>query len=167
MIEERRDKHSHHSSIREEYVEYIFLAELCSYAWRTDQFIGIARPATDAFGYDVILTRKGQARHVQLKATVEGGKASYQTINVNLADAPSGCVIWLFIDRDSLKPTKFAWFGNRSGEQLPPLGDEVGKHTKGDADGNKGFRPSTRKVLKPRFDWLENIEQVFNRLFDA
>lgn len=165
MIESEREKHSLHSSIREEYVEYVFLGELCSFAWEAGRFVEIARSNTDAFGYDVILTSGGIVRHVQLKATHEGGRAAHQNINANLSKAPSGCVIWMYVEGKTLRPTRYGWFGASAGQALPPLGDRVAKHTKANAEGEKSMRPGIFKVSKSKFEWLHGIEEVFDRLF--
>jgi len=159
------EKHAIHSSIREEYVEYIFLGKLCSFAWKTGRFVEIARSNTDAFGYDIILTNSGIVRHVQLKATREGGKTSFQKINAALANAPNGCVVWMYVDNPTLKPIRYGWFGGAPGQQLPPLGEIAAKHTKANAEGVKAQRSGIRKVAKSRFDWLDGIEPVFDRLF--
>ncbi len=160
-----KEKHSEFSSIREEYVEYMFLAQLCSHAWKTGRFVEIARSNTDAFGYDIILTCEGVVRHVQLKATREGGAAGDQRINENLAKAPGGCVVWMFVENDTLQPIRFGWFGGAGQQPLPDLGGNVARHTKANSAGEKLHRPNIRKVSKSRFDWLESVEQVFERLF--
>ena len=94
-----------------------------------------------------------------------GGKASFQKVNTNLANAPSGCVLWLIIDEDTLLPSQYGWFGAGPGKPLPALGDDVAKHTKGNSDGEKLERFSIRKVKKREFEWIDNIEYVFHRLF--
>lgn len=160
------DKHSIYSSIREEYIEYAFLADICSSAWAKDRFISVARSQTDAFGYDLILTRDGISRHVQLKAMAEGGKASFQKVNTGLSDAPSGCVIWLIVDRDTLSIKAIGWFGSTPGKPLPSLGDEIATHTKGNSEGVKLERPNIRKVKRSRFEWLDSTEKLIDRLFE-
>lgn len=41
-------------------------------------------------GYDVVVDAKGIVRHIQLKATVAGGKRRPVTVNTGLADKPAG-----------------------------------------------------------------------------
>ncbi|WP_370401287.1 hypothetical protein [Sulfitobacter sp. JB4-11] len=166
MSESIAEKHTLYSSIREEYIEYVFLSEICSNAWAADKFISIARSQTDAFGYDVILTCDGMSRHVQLKAMAEGGKASFQKVNTGLSKAPSGCVVWLIVDRDRLQIKSIGWFGAKPGKPLPDLGDEIAMHNKGNKDGLKKERPNIRKVKKSRFEWLDNTDQLICRLFE-
>ncbi|MEH6653119.1 hypothetical protein [Loktanella salsilacus] len=159
------DRHSKHSSVREEYAEYILLGQLCSHAWRVGRFIEIARSQTDAFGYDVILTCDGLTRHVQLKTMKMGAKTSFQKVSRLLEQAPSGCVIWSVLAEDTLLPVNYGWFGGQPGEKLPPLGDEVARHTKGNKDGHKTERQNHRKVKKAAFCWIESTNQVFEKLF--
>jgi len=162
-----QDKHSLHSSKREEYVEYIFLAKLCSYGWSKDRFVEVARAQTDAFGYDVVLGSGEITRHVQLKASVEGGRTARQKISKLLRDKQSGCVIWLKINPDTLKPSKYGWFGGKPNEAIPNLGSKPSKHTKANAQGEKGFRTNHLDVSWADFTKLSTIEQVFQHLFGA
>jgi hypothetical protein len=108
-------KHSIHSSEREEYVEYIFLAELCSYAWSVDRFVEVARAHTDAFGYDLLLSSNGIIRHLQLKSSVVGGRTRNQKVSLALEKKESGCVIWIKLDETTLKPHGYGWFGGSVG----------------------------------------------------
>ena len=159
------NKHNKHSTIREEYVEYIFLAELCSYAWESDRFVEIARAHTDAFGYDLVLNCNGITRHVQLKASVSGGSTARQNINVALAEKESGCILWLVINQKSLKLDGFLWFGGQANAPLPVLGEKTARHSKGNSEGDKLERPNIRVLNKGRFEKLDGIEEVFSYLF--
>jgi len=159
------DKHSLHSSTREEYVEYILLAKLCAISWTKERFLEVARTQTDAQGYDLVLACDGVIRHVQLKASAAGGKTSKQNINVALARKPGGCVLWVVVDPDTLEPVEYLWFGDKPGLDLPELGDKRARHTKGNAEGFKGERASIRVVNKGRFTPLSTVEEVFAALF--
>ncbi|MFY0618799.1 hypothetical protein [Shimia sp.] len=159
-------KHSLHSSVREEYLEYIFLAQLCSYAWQTDQFVEVARSHTDAFGYDLVLNCNGVTRHTQLKASVAEGSRTDQSVNVALAGKESGCIVWMIVDPDTLIPQFFLWFGGKAGTPLPDLGDKLAKHTKGNAEGQKAERKNIRKLGKSKFEKLNSVGEVFSRLFE-
>ena len=102
------DKHHLHSSTREEYVEYILLAELCSFGWSRDRFVEVARTQTDAQGYDLMLACDGVIRHVQLKASKAGGRTATQNVNVALADKPGGCVVWIVVEPETLRPEAYS-----------------------------------------------------------
>jgi hypothetical protein len=45
------------------------------------------------------------------------------------------------------------------------LGDRVGKHTKGNAEGIKAERKSIRILNKGEFDWVEYPDQIATCLF--
>jgi hypothetical protein len=70
-------------------------------------------------------------------------------------------VIWTFFDRDTLELGPFLWFGGAPGQPLPPLGDKVGRHTRGD----KAERGEIRVVGKGRFRRLATVEELAAVLF--
>ncbi len=161
------DKHHLHSSTREEYVEYILLAELCSHGWSRDRFVEVARTQTDAQGYDLVLACDGVIRHVQMKASKAGGRTASQKINTALSAKPGGCVVWVVVDPETLRPQEYLWFGGPPGENLPDLGNRVGRHSKGNALGYKAERDAIRILNKGRFQRLESMEALFACLFGA
>ncbi|MGR3485534.1 MAG: hypothetical protein ACU0BF_09325 [Paracoccaceae bacterium] len=160
------EQHYLHSALREEYIEYRFLAELTGYAWSRGRIIEVMRAATDAFGYDLVLSEGAITRHVQLKASVSGGRAASQKIGISLAEKASGCVIWIEVESDTLIPTGFRWFGGAPNRPIGDLGTRVAKHTKADSTGKKAERSAHRIVPKGSFDAIDSIEGVFARLFD-
>lgn len=159
------DKHSLRSSTREEYVEYVFLAKLCSHGWSKNRFVEVARTQTDASGYDLVLSEGLVTRHVQLKASKRGAKAKKQKINIELSNKPSGCVVWIVIDAETLEPQNYLWFGDKPGEPLPDLGERIAKHTKGNSEGVKAERFSMREVGTSSFISISGIEGIFEVLF--
>ena len=159
------EKHSQRSSEREEYVEYMFLAALCSHGWANDRFVEVSRSKTDAFGYDLVLSSGLVTRHVQLKASRKTGATRAQKINQALAQKPSGCVVWMKIDDNTLVPESFGWLGSAPGLPLLDLGDRIAKHTKSNSHGVKGLRPNIREVGWGNFDHLTEIGEVFDALF--
>jgi hypothetical protein len=146
-------------------VEYIFLAKLCSYGWSKDRFVEVARAHTDSNGYDLVLSEGDVTRHVQLKATKAGGRLSPQKINTALASKPSGCVVWLHVDANTLEPKRYMWFGSTPGERLPDLGTRVAKHVKGNAKGEKLDRAAIRELERSRFTEISTVDDVFETLF--
>ena len=157
--------HSEASSLREQYIEYGFLADLCREMWRRGKALDILHCHTDRSGYDVVLETDGIQRHVQLKSSLQGAKTARQKINVRLADKPSGCIVWIRIDPETLDQTSYLWFGAAPGDALPDIGDRVGKHSKGDKDGTKAERPDIRVVNKGQFKPVETIGQLADLLF--
>jgi hypothetical protein len=164
------EKHSLRSSEREEYVEYIFLAALCSYGWAHDRFVEVARSKTDTFGYDLVLSSGFVTRHVQLKASRSGGATRSQKINSALSTKTGGCVIWLSVDRDTLQPQSYRWLDVPKGWPTEAEQDgktiRVARQTRGDAAGYKGFRENIFEVNKSKFSPLASIGAVFGALFD-
>jgi len=157
--------HSHASSLREQYLEYGFLADLCREMWRRGEAVDVLHSHTDRSGYDVLLEANGLQRHVQLKSSYDGAKTSRQKINVELAARPSGCVVWIRFDPATLETVSYLWFGDEPGQPLPDLGDRIGKHTKGDRVGTKAERESIRVINIGRFEKVGTITELADTLF--
>lgn len=156
------------SVLREKVIEHVFLAELSrALLLKTRIPFEVLRSEFDANGYDLVVEAGGILRHIQLKAGRLGGKRANVDINTALSGKPGGCVVWMMVDESSLKLGPFFWLGGAPGEPLPPLGDKIGRHSKGDATGVKAFRPGIRVVPKGRFTRLETIDEVAEKLFGA
>lgn len=156
------------SVLREKVIEHVFLAELSrALLLKTRIPFEVLRSEFDANGYDLVVEAGGVLRHIQLKAGRLGGKRANVDINTALSGKPGGCVVWMMVDETTLKLGPFYWLGGAPGEPLPPLGDKVGRHTKGDATGVKALRPGMRVIPKGQFTRLETIEQVAEKLFGA
>jgi hypothetical protein len=158
--------HSTHSSGREKVLEHIFLGDLLRALWRMGVHdVQVLRPEVDRNGYEFMLGHERIRRSVQLKTSYRGGKANEVTVNRHLKNEPSGCVIWMMFDKETLELGPFLWLGGPPGEAMPELGDKVGRHTKCDRNGIKAERPNTRVVPKSRFRRLATIEEVAAALF--
>ena len=160
-------KHSEHSSYREKLIEHLFIGELLKLSWQKgDCQLEVSNPEVDNSGYDVIAEANGVIRHIQLKASYIGGKTSRQKIHLNLAEKPSGCVIWVYFNEDTLDLGPFYYFGGKPGEALPNIeGAKIARHTKGDQDGYKAERPNIREISKGKFTCFESVEAVYDALF--
>lgn len=161
------DKHYLHSSFREKLIEHLFVGELLKHSWQHRECrLEIAKPEVDCHGYDVIAEENGIVRHIQLKASHSRAKAAYQKVHIELRAKPSGCIVWIFFDSESLSLGPFLYFGGKPGAPLPDLsGYRVAKHTKGNSDGVKSERPSIRKVPKGQFTVYQCFEEVYEALF--
>ncbi len=158
--------HSLESSLREKLIEHLFVGDLLRSLWRQgSRDIEVLRADVDRTGYDIVLESDGVLRHLQLKASYSRAKTSRVGININLARKPSGCVIWIWFDPDTIELGPFLWFGGQPGEPLPPLGDRIGKHTKGDRTGLKAERPNIRILGKGQFSTLSTMDDVSQALF--
>src|SRR5262245_47737219 len=134
--------HSEHSSYREKLLEHLFIGDLLRYLWlqgvTTAEFL---RPEVDSGGYDLVISCDSVIRHVQMKASHRGAATSRQNVSFRLAEKPSGCVVWLRFDADTLDLGPFLWFGGEPGKPLPDIRVfPVARHTKGNAQGVKAAR---------------------------
>ena len=160
-------KHFEHSSFREKLIEYLFISEMLKLSWlKGDCQLEVMKPEVDNAGCDVVLELNNVIRHIQLKASKLGGKTSRQNIHTRLATKPSGCVIWIVFDEDTLELCSFYFYGSEAGKPLNDLGNvRVAKHTKGNAEGIKAERPNIRSINKGQFDRYDSIEALYNVLF--
>lgn len=160
---------SEHSSAMERIIEMVLLGEICQEAWfGRGQIVDIMHSTVDAFGHDVVLECGDVLRHVQIKARQSWSTTSSYNINIQLAERPSGCIIVVdYIDHPDTKRVilKYRWFGGLPGQPLPPLGDRVVKHTKGDSHGVKKVRPNMRKLLLSQFTPVNSTPELLDRLF--
>ena len=81
--------------------------------------------------------------------------------HVELATKPSGCIIWMTYDPLTLRPVSWRFFGGGPGERIRPLGDRIGRHSR----GSKGFRPDQRIIKAKLFDKVGSVEELVDRLF--
>jgi hypothetical protein len=157
--------HYAESSARENLIEHIFLGELLRGLWRKNvRDLEVLRPEVDSGGYDLALEFRGLTRHLQLKSSYRGARRSEVTAHVKLLDRPSSCILWIFFDQDTLSLGPFLWFGGIPGERIPSLGEKIARHTKPNARLKKADRPAHRVIPKSRFETLDTIEEVIQKL---
>lgn len=169
VVEPKELSPTEHSSSLARLIEYQLLADLLQEAWfGRNMLIDVMHSSVDAFGYDLVLESGRVIRHVQLKARKKAGRNSQYGINLTLRDRPSGCVIWVGYERrtgTNRLDLEYRFFGGEPGERLPDLGDKKVKHAKGDASGEKKVRPGLRNVPLTRFDKVDGVPQLLDRLF--
>ncbi|AMN48930.1 hypothetical protein [Psychrobacter sp. P2G3] len=160
-------KHFEHSSFREKLIEHLFISEMLKLSWlKGDCQLEVMKPEVDNAGCDVVLELNNVIRHIQLKASKLDGKTSRQNIHTRLATKPSGCVIWIIFDEDTLELCSFYFYGSEAGKPLNDLGNvRVAKHTKGNAEGIKAERPNIRSINKGQFTRHDSIEDLYDVLF--
>ena len=108
----------------------------------------------------------GVLRHIQLKASYNGSTVRSQTINAKLAQKPSGCVVWLGFDPDTIELGPFYWFGESPGQALPDIsGFKKAKHTKANAMGQKTERRNSYVLKRGDCEQLNTLDEVIVRLF--
>ncbi|WP_286241125.1 hypothetical protein [Neptuniibacter halophilus] len=162
-----KTKHFRHSSFREKMLEHLFISELLKRSWLEHHCdLEIAKPEVDSKGYDLIAENNGVVRHIQLKSTKHGGNASSQTIHTALASKPSGCVVWMEFNDETLELGPFLFFGGSAGKPLPCIDTfPLAKHTKGNAEGRKLERPQIRKASKNQFEKVGSMDELYDKLF--
>jgi hypothetical protein len=140
---------------------------LIRYLWAAGlDRVEILTPEVDASGYDLVLTFGRVVRHVQIKCSVEGGKAKDQKVNASLALQPSGCIVWVVVEGQSLEFRRFLWFGDKPGRPLPDLSSfKAARHTRANSDGIKGFRANTKIIARSRFVVLNDMASLVAALF--
>lgn len=156
-----------HSSYRERLIEHLFVGEVLRTLWLAGvNQVEVLKSEVDGAGYDVVLECRSLVRHIQLKAGRRGGKRASVGVQVKLREKPSGCVVWIYFDPGTMALGPFFWFGGPPGQPLPEIADfKVGKHTKGDSKGHKAERPNMRLVPKGRFERVDTVAGIVERLF--
>jgi hypothetical protein len=156
------------SSLREKLLEHLFIGELVQELWkRGRRDIEILRAEIDFAGYDLVLECNGVLRHVQLKSSHRTAKTRDVKVNLSLSKKPHGCVIWVKFDEATLKLGPFLWFGGSPTQKLPPLGDRIARHTKGDRSGTKLPRQNLRVVNRSKFTKVTMMSDLVTELFGA
>jgi hypothetical protein len=154
------------SACLEKLLEHRFVAELTTKLWLDGiRDFEVLRSEVDCHGYDLVVQARGITRHIQLKAMAVGGQRRRVNVNTRLVTKPCGCVIWMIYDPDTLRLGPFLWFGSEPNQPLPPLGDRMAKHTKGNAAGVKAEKPGHRLIPKSSFSKLPDMHSLCGVLF--
>lgn len=159
--------HSLNSSYREMLLEHLFSGEVMRHVWRSGiKRLEILKPQVDDGGYDLVLEANSIVRHVQLKGTFRGSTVKRFSVNLGLAGKPSGCVIVLLFDKETLELGPFLWFGGKPGSKMPDIKHyRTTNHAKGNAKGKKTARPNMRTVPSYAFEKVSSISEIAELLF--
>lgn len=158
---------THRSTLLEKALEYRFLADLTAELLGRACGFEVLRTDVDRDGYDLVVEANRTMRHIQLKALVAGGRRGSVTVSTSLALKPSPCVVWMVYDPATLTPVSFRWFGGFPGSAMPPLGDQVARHTRANALGFKAQRAQHRVVAANRFARVATVSDLADRLFGS
>lgn len=155
------------SSFREKLIEHLFIGELLKLSWLDESCsLEIAKPEVDNQGYDLIAEENDIIRHIQLKTSHLEARAAKQKVHIALSAKPSGCIVWVYFNKSTMKLGPFLFFGNSPGQPLPSLeGFKVAKHTKANSEGVKAERPEIREIPKGKFAKFDTIEEIYEQLF--
>jgi len=161
------NQHIENSSYRERLLEHLFVGELLRLSWNSgDCALEISKPEVDRSGFDLIAEANGIIRHIQLKATFLGSSTRRQNVNIALGGKPSGCVVLMRFEKETLGLGPFLYFGGLPGRPLPSLANyKVARNTKGNAQGIKGERPNIRTIPNSAFAKIDTIQELYVRLF--
>jgi hypothetical protein len=161
------EQHYTKSSFREKLIEHLFIGELLKLSWLDgDCSVSIATPEVDNQGYDLIAEQGSVLRHIQLKTSHHNALATKQKVHVALAKKPSGCIVWLNFDAETMQLGPYLFFGDLPGKPLPNIdGLKTAKHTKANAQGVKAERPDIREIPKSKFTKFESIRELSIALF--
>lgn len=151
--------------MRENVFEHIVLGQLGAELLARGVDYDELHTRVDRNGFDVVLEAGGIVRHTQFKVIIAGGARAAVTINTRLAARPSGCVVWLTYEPLARAFSDIRWFGGMPGQPLPDLGSRVARHTRGNSRGVKAERPDHRVVSASRFEKLDDIAHLADRLF--
>lgn len=159
-------EHNILSSYREQLIEHLFIGELMKTLWLKGHHVEVSKPQVDDSGYDLILECNGIIRHVQLKASHQESSTSKAEVNVKLAEKPSGCVVWIRFDQNTMDLGPYLWFGSSPGQPLPDItGFKTAKHTRANSKGEKTERPNIKTISKGKFEVVESILELATKLF--
>lgn len=153
------------SVAREKILEHRLLSDLAVLMLKRSVQLEVLRSEFDAQGHDVVLEARGVIRHVQFKASVEGGARAAVNVNILLRQKPSGCVVWMSYDLASLAINCYRWLGGLPGEPLPFLGEKLARQTKANAQGKKAYKLGHRLIAKGSFDHVATLDELADRLF--
>jgi hypothetical protein len=158
--------HYQYSSLRERIVEHIFVGDALRELWRegiTD--VEVLRSEFDAHGYDLVMSRGGIVRHIQLKASTKL-KPIRVSISRALFEKPSGCVIWICVSA-GLELGPFYWLGAEPSEPLAARDDLRAAKGRRNKDGTRLERPNHVYIPDAQFELISSMRGVLERLFGS
>ena len=161
------DDNVHSSSYRQAMIEDAFVNAVQRHFWlNSHEHVDVLRPRVNDSGYSIVLEANGVTRHIKFASTERNGKRGSVDVNRALESKPSGCVVWVYFDPETLDLGPFRFLGNAPGEALMPL-----DHLKGavrstpNADGDKPARPKLKDVGKKYFDEFDTLDELIIKLF--
>jgi hypothetical protein len=159
--------HFERSSYREMLIEHVFAGDLMRRYWLIGKgLLEVAKPQVDDGGYDLILEANGVIRHLQLKSTHSASRLKVANVALSLGNKPSGCVVVIRFNTDTLQIGPFEFFGGSPNEPLPNISMfKAVKNTRPNMEGVKKEREKHRCVPLTRFEKIASLELLAERLF--
>ena len=155
------------SSYLERVLEFGFLGDLLRRFWVEGvRDLEVLRSDVDAWGYDIVLARRGMMRHIQLKASKRNGSTRAVPVNGGLQDKPGGCVVWMMYDPSTLAIGPYLWFGAAPSDPAPSIRTLApARRPTANALGEKPLRANTYLLPRSRCERLDGLADVAARLF--
>lgn len=163
-----------HSVFVEKMTEQLVISELVQEGWfGFGRKVDVLRSAVDDAGYDVALECGGVLRHVQLKSSHADATTARQTINIALAEKPSGCVVWVIREENfetCRMSLRYRFFGGGPGEPLPEIPatrrrGRAGKAGRAKAKRQRKERANMRVINKGQFQCVRTTGHLLELLF--
>jgi len=156
--------HTHRSSYREILIEHLFVGAVMRMLWlRGIAQFEVLKPQVDHSGYDLVLEANGIVRHVQLKASASTSATSRVKASLKLAKKPSGCVVWIIFDPESLTLGPFRWYVGNPGKPMPDIaGFRIAKHTRANSKGVKKERAAQRTIPRAKFEKVDDLRNSYH-----
>jgi hypothetical protein len=150
---------------REKLIEHVFISEILQESWFVrEQPLEVLKSEVDAYGYDLVLECNGVTRHIQLKASQEGGSTRRQSVNRLLEQKVGGCVVWVLFEHDwgagRIRLSYLYFGGRRPRDRMPSLGDELARNPR-----SKAPRPNARILSVSKFERIPTTSALLDRLF--
>jgi hypothetical protein len=153
------------SVYREKTIEHLFESHLLVHDWNSGEVsLDIYKPEIDRNGFDIVLSKNGITRYVQLKTSTVDSKAARQKVHINLLKMVNGCIVWIVVDKE-LRIQYYLTVIPEVGSNIGTSGFETAKHTKGNALGVKSERPNIRVIPKSKFVIARSRDELVHRLF--
>jgi hypothetical protein len=158
------DRNSTHSTLRERIVEHAFVGDALRRLWQRGVVdVEVLRSEFDAYGYDLVLARGRIVRHIQFKTGQK--KPRNVTVALQLADKPSGCVVWITVTPD-LDLGPFYWLGDEPKLPLPTISHyPMPRRATHNAEGERPVRQNHRQVPISAFRRMSGLDEVLEALF--
>jgi hypothetical protein len=161
------DDNIHYSAYRQTMIEDAFVNAVQRHFWlKGHERVDVLRSRVNDCGYSIVLEAKGVTRHIKFVSTGRNAKRSTVDVNRALESKPSGCVVWVYFDPETLGLGPFYYLGKAPGEALMPLYRlKHAVRSTPNADGDKPPRPNLKDVGKTYFDRVDTLEELIVKLF--
>jgi hypothetical protein len=167
ILESPVDDNVHSSSYRQAMIEDAFVNAVQRHFWlNSHEHVDVLRPRVNDSGYSIVLEAKGVTRYIKFASTERNGKRGHVDVNRELESKPSGCVVWVSFDLETLGLGPFRFFGQAPREALGSLSQfKDAVRSTPNMDGDKPLRSNIKRVVKKDFDKFDTLDELIFKLF--